>query len=206
MPQVVVNEGEQTLEKLPETWGKLLAGVERDAAARGEVVTAVRFDGVDEPTFRQPTHQALPLSGFDRIEIETTPPSELIDEALAQGAIAVASLSAAAAQTGAAFRGVDLAGANQGLMELAEGVRSMIAILAAGAQALGIDLHQMVWNDRPVAAQISELSGQLESIIDAQQAHDWLTVADILEYDLEPALKQWRPVFDELRGTINGRH
>ncbi|HEY7791065.1 MAG TPA: hypothetical protein VIC33_11160 [Vicinamibacterales bacterium] len=202
MPHVVVNEGEQTLEKLPETWGKLLAGVDRDAAARGEVVTAVRFDGVDEPTFRQPAHAALPLTGFERIEIETTPPSELIDEALAQGALSLAALSAAAAQTGDAFRGVDLAGANQGLMELAEGVRSMVAILATGAQALGVDLQQMTRDGRSVAAQITELSGQLESIIDAQQAHDWLTVADILEYDLEPALKRWRPIFDTLRASV----
>lgn len=202
MPHVVVNAGEQTVEDLPETWGKLLAGLDRDAAARGEVVTAVRFDGVDEPTFRQPVHATLPLSGFERIEIDTTTPDDLIDEALAEGEVALAALAGAASRTGAAFRSVDLVGANQNLMDLGEGVRSLVGILATSAQALGIDLQQMTTNGRAVAVQIDELSAQLESIIDAQKAHDWLTVADILEYDLEPAIRGWRPVFEMLRSAV----
>ena len=36
----------------PETWGDLLERLDRTLVADGRVVTAVRFDGVDQPSFR----------------------------------------------------------------------------------------------------------------------------------------------------------
>jgi len=202
MPRLFLNDEDHQLEKMPESWGELLEGLEQDADGRGEVVTAVRFDGVDEPTFRNGANVARDLHDVELIEVETSTPGDLIDEALAQGASAVESIVKATAQTGEAFRGADLAGANQRLAELGEAVRSLISILSTGAVALGVNLDRMEWNGRAVSSQLSELVGQLESIIDAQQAHDWLTVADILEYDFQPALSTWRPVFDALRASI----
>jgi hypothetical protein len=202
MLRLVLNDEEQSLENMPENWGELLEGLDQRAGERGEVVTAVRFDGVEEPTFRQPARTGLVLRNVELVEVETAAPGDLIDEALARASLAVATLATAASQTGESFRGPDLAGANQQLAELGEGVRSLMAILDAGATALGVSLDRLQWNGRPVSSQLGELTGQLESIIDAQQAHDWLTVADILEYDFQPALTTWRPVFDALRTAI----
>ncbi|MDE3155859.1 MAG: hypothetical protein KGN76_12195 [Acidobacteriota bacterium] len=202
MPRLVLNDEDYSLEKQPESWGELLEFFERDASTRGEVVTAVRFDGVEEPTFRGRAVVERPLGEVELVEVETATPGDLIDEALAQGASAIASLVQATGRTGEAFRGADLVGANQQLAELGEAIRSLISILNTGAVALGVSLDRMEWNGRPVSMQLSELVGQLESIIDAQQAHDWLTVADILEYDFQPALSTWGPVFHALREQI----
>ncbi len=202
MLRLVLNDEEHLVENMPECWGELLDGLEQDAGGRGEVVTAVRFDGVDEPTFRDEARTTRGLTDVDLIEVETQTRGDLIDEALAQGAVAIDSLAAAVGQTGEAFRGADLVGANQRLAELGMAIRSLISILSTGAGALGVSLDRMDWNGRPVSVQLGELIGQLESIIDAQQAHDWLTVADILEYDFQPALATWRPVFDALRAAI----
>lgn len=184
---------------MPQFWGDLLAGLEHDAATRGEVVTAVRFDGVDEPTFREPVQIARDVRGFEVIEIRTENPRALLDDVLGHGASAATALAAAAGRTGEAFRGSDLAQANQGLSELGDGIRTLTDILATSAGVLGVPLHQMEWNGRVVSDRLSELVGQLESVVEAQQAQDWLTVADILEYDFQPALAAWRPVFESLR-------
>ena len=34
----------------------------------------------------------------------------------------------------------------------------------------------------------------MDSLLTAQQSQDWITVADILQYDVEPALRRWEAV------------
>jgi len=38
---------------------------------------------------------------------------------------------------------------------------------------------------------MEELGAALDAIVMAQESEDWLTVADVLEYDLEPAIRRW---------------
>ena len=201
MPRLIVNSEEQMPAKWPESWGLLFGRLEAEAVSRGEVVTEVRFDGVDEPTFWQPAQVERPLLHVALVEVITAPQGDLLEDALLQGAMAAGTLAAAAIETGAAFRGTDPATANQQLADLCDGVRSLIALSSAAATAVGLRLDEHDWNGRSGSKQIADLGRQLESIIEAQQSHDWLTVADILEYDFHPALNAWQPVFETLRSA-----
>jgi hypothetical protein len=203
MTRLVLNDVEQSVESVSADWGELLKGLEESANGRGEVVTAVRFDGVDAPTFREPAQTCRALRDVGLIELDTATPSDLLDEALAQGAVAAGTLGAAAGQIGAAFRCTDLREANQRMAELVDGVRSLIWILGTAATVRGISLDEMQCNGHAVSAQLAELTARLVSIVDAQQSQDWLTVADILEYDFQPALQAWQPVFEALRPAIS---
>jgi len=199
MPRLIVNSEEQMPAEWPESWGPLLSRLEQEAVSRGEVVTEVRFDGVDEPTFWQPAQVDRPLLDVALVEVMTAPQGGLLDDALVQGAVAAGILAAAAIETGEAFRGTNPATANQQLADLCDGVRSLIALSSAAATAVGVRLDEQDWNGRSGSKQMADLGRQLESIIEAQQSQDWLTVADILEYDFHPALNAWRPVFETLR-------
>jgi hypothetical protein len=201
MMRLVLNDAEQSLESVPAHWGELLKGLEQTANGRGEVVTAVRFDGVDEPTFREPAQTGRALDDVEVIELQTATPSDLLDEALAQGASAAGTLSTAAGQIGSAFRLADLGEAHLRMAELVDGIRSVIWILGTAATVSGISLDEMKCNGQPVSGQLTELTARLVSMVEAQQSHDWLTVADILEYDLQPSLQAWQPIFQALRPT-----
>jgi cytochrome c-type biogenesis protein CcmH/NrfG len=91
------------------------------------------------------------------------------------------------------------------MSEFANGILSIVWILNTAAAARGVSLALMESNGRAMSAQLSELTGQLIAIVEAQQAQDWLTVADILEYDFKPALRAWQPVFEGLRPAIPAR-
>jgi hypothetical protein len=166
MSRLVLNSAEQALQNTPEFWGDLLDGLDQDASGRGEVVSAVRFDGVEEPAFRELEHTGRRLSELRSIEVETARPRDLIDDALQQA------------------------------------VSMLISVLATAAGALELSLDRIQWDGRPASAQIADLIGQLDAIIAAQQTQDWLTVADILEYDFQPVLKTWQPVFGALREAM----
>jgi hypothetical protein len=198
MPRLVVNNEEQPLENAVGSWGEVLSRLEHDAVARGEVVTEVRFDGVDDPTFWQPWQVNRTLGDIAAIEVQTASQSHLVNEALAQGVTAAGTLAAAAIEIGTMFRANQVTTANQRLSELCQGTSSMIGLSNTAATALGLQLDALEWNGQTGSVQISALVQLLESIIQAQQAHDWLTVADFLEYDLNPALIAWLPVFETL--------
>ena len=199
MPRLLLNDVEQSFENMPESWGELLEALEHRVAPQGEVVTAVRFDGVDEPTFREEAQVRLELRDLASVEVETTTRRALIDDALAQGSSAADALAAAAGQTSDTFRGGDLAGANQHLSDLGQGIQTLLTVLGTASSSIGVSLDSMEWNGLPVSAQLTRMVGQLDSMIQAQQSHDWLTLADILEYDVQPSLTSCRHVFDTLR-------
>jgi hypothetical protein len=202
MIRLMLNDSELPMAIVPARWGELLTGLEKSANERGEVVTAVRFDGVDEPTFGEPAAFDRALDDVQLIELETATPSDLLDDALAQGALASEALAAAAGQIGTAFRGADITGANLRMAEFGNGIRSIVWILTTAAAARHLSLDLMVSNGRSLSDQLVELTDQLASIVEAQQAEDWLTVADILEYDFKPSLLAWQLVFEGLRSPV----
>jgi hypothetical protein len=201
MPRVLVNNSEQSVERTAATWGALLERLDAQAQARGEVVSAVRFDGVDEPTFAQQPHTARVLTEFGLIEVETATPRALVEAALHEAVHAADALAAAGRQTSSGFRGADPTAANPRLGEFAEGVRSLMLTLQATAAALGVTLSSLEWNGRPLPEQFGLLTVQLQAVIDAQSSRDWLTVADLLEYELQPLLDTARQVFESLRAS-----
>ncbi len=51
MSHIVLSNAEWRSESRPITWGNLRRVVESDVKENGVVATAVRFDGVDNPTY-----------------------------------------------------------------------------------------------------------------------------------------------------------
>jgi hypothetical protein len=43
------------------------------------------------------------------------------------------------------------------------------------------------------------LDAQLTPLLEGQQAGDWITVADVLEYDIAPLMPRFDAVIDSLR-------
>jgi hypothetical protein len=46
---------------------------------------------------------------------------------------------------------------------------------------------------------ITGMTSHVDALIDAQRTGDWITVADIIEYDVGPALEQWPTLLEALR-------
>jgi hypothetical protein len=199
MRRVSVNGIQQPFENLPDYWGKLLERIDRDADLRGEVVTAVRFDDVEQPAFREEALCACPLAELDSIEVETTARRALIDDALAHGVISCQALATAARDARALFRAGDAAAACRTLVEFGEGIRSLVVLVGAVAAACGTAFDSAETKGRSVSDDVHALIRQLEDVVAAQQADDWLTVADILEYEFEAGLEGWRARFSALR-------
>jgi hypothetical protein len=198
MTRLLLNDVPLAADPAAKTWGELLATVDRSSHAEGRVVTGVRLDGVDEPSFRDPDLCARVLGDLAVVEIQTLPPAALLAETVREALAGLDSLAAFATHVGRRFRGDDLQSAHEGLLELVQGLQVLTSLLATVGAVLQTDVRTLVADGQPVDPLLERIGTHLEALISAQQAQDWLTLADIVEYDVEPALTACRPLFARL--------
>ncbi|MGE3276390.1 MAG: hypothetical protein AB7O67_14855 [Vicinamibacterales bacterium] len=202
MAKILVNNVEQSGNLTPATWGELLDQLDLELAPRGEVVTVARFDGVDEPSFRHGDVIARPLDAWKTVEVTSDSPRALLSACLVDAEAGVVSMARAIERLGELFRGTDLVTANEGLAHVAEDLRALVSLTETLSGPLGIELGAIRTEQGSVEDHMLALGSMLESLVDAQQAADWLTVADILEFDLVPSLDAWQTVFATLRSHL----
>jgi hypothetical protein len=181
-------------------WGPLLDAVDRHVEPTGELVAAVRFDGVDEPSFRDTAVLDLVLGSELIVEIDTMSPTALLTGVLDEASRSLPALTASAHGLADALRGAQVADATRGLGQLAESLSHLVQLVAASATARGIALDVLTTAEGPALPLLRTLDGHLAPILEAQRAGDWITVADILEYDIAPLIPRFEAVVDALRG------
>jgi hypothetical protein len=191
MPQIYVNDLPSTIDTSPQTWGDLLASLDEQAAGSGLLLTTARFDGVDEPSFREPEVTARRLSGLTRVDVETAKPTAFLRQCLLDSIEPLNEAAQLATRLSAQYRGHDLATSHEGLTALATELRGLMALVGMLGGPLGVDLGAFVSDGVSAAEQLEQFGAALDAIVTAQHSEDWLTVADVLEYDLEPAIQRW---------------
>jgi len=180
------------------TWGNLLDELDVDAAGDRRAVTAVRFDGVDEPSFRRADLLETPLTDLRAIDIETVDRTQLLRATLGQAGSSLAVLAASACSAANAFRRADLSSANEQLTSLVEAVRTLTILTVASATASGTELEDLACGVGSGADVLGGVGVVLDTMSLWQTGRDWPAVADVLEHDLAPAILQWGVVFDAM--------
>jgi hypothetical protein len=191
---VIILDGQVLVPPLPRTWAAVLSSIDEQLAAQHRIVTDVAFDGIDEPAFRDPPALGRSLDGVATVEVQSGTAAGLMERCVAEAIAATDVLAAAAAQIGADVRAGSISRGRLGLAELAEGLASLLAITEAAGLALRVDLEHASCGDRPVASLVEEMTGYVDAMVAAHQAADWAALADVLQHDLEPALRRWKPV------------
>ena len=194
-----------------QTWGELLQTLDVGLGSTRRVVTAVRFEGVDQPSYRADDICGRVLAGLSRVEVESAGADDLLHDTIRTARDSVAVLAAAAIQVADTFRGMKISAAHTCFAELAEGVRQLTMLTVALATAAVVDLSTLSCG--PPAAFSSTAAESGTQIIDGvsvglqrllvwQTANDWVGAADCLEFDLAPALDRWSTVFDALEQEV----
>jgi hypothetical protein len=202
MQRILLNGVEKPTIGACNHWGELLERLDRSAADDGTVLTAVRFDGVDQPSFRDPAAARRALNTLLVVEAEAMSPARLFDDSVGEAVAAAEALAAGAERVGETFRGFEVSRANQDLQDLAQGIGTLVAIAQAMSQAVGVPLDAVESDGKAASDLVESLSSHTDELIKAREAEDWITVADIIEYDLAPQLHLWPALFETLRQSV----
>jgi hypothetical protein len=182
--QLTINGGAVSTDSGLKNWGELLEVLEHGEGKDRRVVTAVRFGGVEEPSFRDAHAMARTIGEPTSVEVEACTVGDLIESSAAVVREELATVHDCTIATARAFRGTDLAGANHQLVSLLETYRTLTtltdSIVAARASA---------GDPAPDADEASaQVNAAFELLIDAQERNDWMDVADVLEHEVTRAL------------------
>jgi hypothetical protein len=198
MLECLVNDQPRSLDSGLKTWGDVLSSLQPDLAEHQHAVTAVRFDGVDQPSFGSPELAGLPLGDLAQIEIETRDRRRVLKSTLGTAGSSLPQLAAAACRTASAFRSADLTGGHRQLAGLIECVRTLTLLTIASAAAGGTTLESLSCGSHNGAYYLGRVAVALDSVAQGQESRDWSALADALENDLAPSLLQWGVVFEAM--------
>jgi hypothetical protein len=198
MARLLVSDRECSVDPGLTTWGDLLGHLERTLSDSGEVVTSARFDGSEEPAFRDPLLAGRPLSDVGVVEVEASSPVQLLGRTLAEARGAMPEFRVACRQLADQFRGHDIRRANQWLLEFSQGIGAILAIVRTAGHAMGTPFDTLAVGDHTAQAVLQQFGTHLAALVSAEETLDWLTVADILEYDIEPSTADLARLLDAL--------
>ncbi len=187
-----INGVETPLESAHSCWGDLVAALDRDLAPSNSVVTAVRIDGVDEPAFREPDVCARPLGGISNIAIETGRPEALARLCLGDAVDGLVGLRALTDRAARSFQAGDVASGQSDLEQLSQGLVTILQIVAAAGIALRGELDRVDEAGRSVATLSKSMDRVITVLVEEQQNQDWVQVADLLLFELDPLLSDWQ--------------
>jgi len=175
-----------------ETWGQLLASLERGDGPARTVVAAVRFAGVDQPTFREPETLALDLHLAAPIDVELYTTGDLVASAKTMAIGALETLAESARQTAEAFRLHNLPSAHRGLADFVSTFQLLTTLTVAVGCADPSCKSSALETTR--SDFLERMNTSLGSLIDFDVNEDWISVADVLEYEIADLMPQWAAV------------
>ena len=202
MPQIFVNDIPQELVPNAATWGELLDMLDALADDEGTILSAARFDGVEEPAFRQPDVTSRALSTVGRVDVQTAMPNAFLRECLLEAIPSLQDAAGSVTPLAAAYRSGDLTRGHDGLMQLSGDLGALTTLVGMLDGPIGIDVMTLSGGTGSPADQMEDLWQTLDALVAAQASQDWNTVADILEYDVEPAVRRWVDVLSRVADAL----
>jgi hypothetical protein len=198
MAHCVVNDTPRSFDFSPETWGQLLETLDRTLVVDRRVVTAVRFDGVDQPSFRRGDLAAADLSRIARVDVDADDAAALLAAAVDAAVESLAGLVNGVRVTAVALR-TGATDAHTQLVALVAAIQSLVALTAAAATAANLSLGDGTGADDAVLAACGGLETALRALVAHQTDHQWTALADALDTDLAPAIARWHDVLQPIR-------
>ena len=122
----------------------------------------------------------------------------IIEQCLDDGAQGIDQMIGDVKGLTALFRERDTGAANYGLAQLAQNLKALIVLVQTLREPVAA-IQPPLPGALPSEHEVETLGSWLESLVAAQAGQDWLTVADVLEYDLEPTLRAWMEQLQVLR-------
>jgi hypothetical protein len=174
------------------TWGQLLATLERGDGPDRTVVAAVRFAGVDQPTFREAESTDVDLNTVAPIDVELSTPGALVAFARETALSGLDALAESARQAADAFRLHNLSVAHSRLADFVTTFQLLNSLTAA--------VDRSNESPRPATGETracefrQRMETSLGALIDFDVNEDWLSVADVLEYEIADLLPHWSAV------------
>lgn len=167
---------------------------------RDEFIATIKINGEVVPEDALAAMKSRPVGDLRTLEIDTDTFRAVSIRALDSMDEYVEGLVALVEQSADKFRTDDETVANRNFINGVEGLQTFVSIIDKVKSINGLDFASMKHGDATLGQKERELLQVLNSLFGTQKNRDWIGLADILEYELAPLIREWK---DILRAIAN---
>jgi hypothetical protein len=185
-------------------FGQLMEQVLEKAATEGSSVLSVELNGEDVTGRDRANLQEFPVEDIERLEITTGDPKHLARSTLYSIADFQGQLLNELQNTTELFRLDNTVRSNEAFLRCLDGLQIFMHTLESCRKLLGLSFELLIipssasGGERTVAESRRQIFAALDAMIEAQTDHDWILLADIMQYELIPSLEEWRGIIQVL--------
>ena len=157
----------------------------------------------DEHYVEEVPHDAadVPRDDIERLDIESLSPREVADAFAENGHVQLGTIIEAAPKVAELFRVADEAEANEHYLVFLETLQLFLQMVVRVSELTNIDLEHIEADGLTAAKGMQDISRIIDEMLSVQEDQDWVLLADVLEYDLVPALQPWMKLLPELKAS-----
>lgn len=184
-------------------FGEFLVGLNRDLAARSQVISVLKINGETIDESREPAFSMRSLAQVGRIEITTVDQIELAFDALASAKAYIKKLTSYCRLNGENYKSGKIKEADRNFVDLVDGLENLTQLVMASQSILRGKYKGIHNNDSSLRIAQVRLVSAIEELLPAKKSNDHTMLADILCNELPEALQEMSdygiPVLQRLR-------
>lgn len=181
---------------------EVLLSLARNALPRDHMVGAVRVNGSEFTEIYPRQARDVSVSRISDLEIETVPFSKYSAAAMQDSVVFLERIHASAVHTAELFRMYDETQAHEQFAQLLESLRDLFRFIDACRTSGDLDFNLPAANGTSPSQAWNAITGVLDECMTSQEEGDLVLLADLIEYELAPALQSWQNIF---RGAAAAR-
>lgn len=178
------------------TWGDVLEWLETDYFKAGQCITRVKFGSDEASRYRDERLCQQELNAIEPIDVESGDFDSVIQESLAEIETELDRVRETGDEIIRRFEAREQDAAYTLLTEYLESIGVLFSVFA---QDLGW-VHGEGPDPRPRL--IGALEEALAQLISAQEHGFWISVCDVLEYEVSPVLDGWKALVNRTRSHV----
>ena len=201
---MLVYVDEQTFETrvTPEsTVGELIDAVRASLTETDRLVVGIRADGLDITGDGYGETLDKPVASYSRYDFVTSDPRQVVRDALAECAAVLAEGAARRAEAVDLFTKGDSVAGIAALGECCRAWQQVHEAICNAMGLLGLDPGALDLPEGSLAAALGGTRDQLAQVHEALQAQDFVLISDILQYEFDPIIENWRAAIDAILAT-----
>lgn len=179
---------------------EVLLKIMADEIKAENIITAVILNG--QIYSEKIPHDAsqVPIQEIQTLEIQTMSMEEIAWHFLIQSGKQIDQLVDHARQVSELFRVCDEGEANEQYASFLESLRLFLQMVNETQAILNLPLNRIPFKGGTVETKIEALSNIIDQMHQVQKDEDWVMLADLLEYELVPAMDEWKSILSLLKG------
>ncbi len=171
--------------------GPLIERLQKERLPEGRFLVQLRVDGRDHPGLSAALREQ-PLSEVGRIDLRFAPLETLIARNLENAKGYLERLLPGIDQAAQLFRTGKEQEANQVFLQIIDGIDWFAEVIDSVVEARKQDPATLRLGDQTYRDRKTRLLELTSQMMEANQNRDWVLLADLLEYELQPFYTDWK--------------